>query len=148
MYGEDSARVQRRRQDRALADRNALADRIFFDRSPECTLALSHFLGCVPSRSLGREVDRILADGSYEKTVFFIRNQGFILATAARRISFADSLAFERVHEQTYRALGFELIDIPAGPLAGRVALILPDCPTRPWGDQPGSPLHHDRRTR
>jgi predicted ATPase len=24
----------RRRQDRALADRNALADRIFFDRSP------------------------------------------------------------------------------------------------------------------
>jgi predicted ATPase len=71
-----------------------------------------------------REVDRILTDGSYEKTVFFIRNQGFVLATAARRISFAVPLAFERVHEQIYRALGFRLIDVPAGPLAGRVALI------------------------
>jgi predicted ATPase len=116
--------LQRRRQDRALADGNALADGIFFDRSPVCTLALSRYLGCAPSRSLGHEVDRILSDGSYEKTVFFVRNQGFVQATAARRISFADSLAFERIHEQTYRDLGFRLIDIPAGPLVGRVALI------------------------
>jgi predicted ATPase len=57
-------------------------------------------------------------------TAFFIRNQGFIEPTAARRISFADSLAFERVHEQTYRGLGFQLIDVPAGPLAERAALI------------------------
>ena len=48
--------------------------------------------------------------------------------TAARRISFADSLAFERVHEETYRDLGFRLVDIPwavpGGPLPNRVALI------------------------
>jgi predicted ATPase len=60
----------------------------------------------------------------YEATVFFIRNQGFVQSTAARRISFADSLAFEQLHEQTYRDLGFQLVDVPAGPLPDRVTLI------------------------
>ncbi|HEY5396536.1 MAG TPA: hypothetical protein VIL16_14180 [Trebonia sp.] len=35
-----------------------------------------------------------------------------------------DSLVFERVHEQVYRDLGFQLVEVPAGPLAERVALI------------------------
>jgi len=69
-------------------------------------------------------VDSVVSDGSYAKTAFFIRNQGFVQPTAARRISFADSLAFEAIHEQTYRDLGFRLVDVPAGPLADRVALI------------------------
>ncbi len=55
---------------------------------------------------------------------FFIRNQGFVAPTAARRISFEDSLRFERIHEQTYAELGFRLVEVPAGPLADRVALI------------------------
>lgn len=114
--------LQRRRQDRALAGRNG--EIIFFDRSPVCTLALSRYAGLDPSRPLAREIDRAVSDGSYEKTVFFIRNQGFVAATAARRISFADSLVFERIHERTYRDLGFEVVDVPAGPLAERVALI------------------------
>ena len=38
--------------------------------------------------------------------------------------SFADSLTFERVHEETYRDPGSRLVDIPAGPLPDRVALI------------------------
>jgi predicted ATPase len=113
---------QRRRQDRALAGRNGGI--VFLDRSPVCTLALSRFAGLAASQSLAREVDRILSDGGYAKSVFFIRSQGFVEPTAARRINFADSLAFERIHEQTYRDLGFQLIDIPAAPLADRVALI------------------------
>ena len=112
--------LQRQRRERALAGRTV----VFFDRSPVCTLALSRYLGFAPSHLLAREVDRVRSDGFYEKTVFFIRNQGFVQATAARRISFADSLAFERVHEETYRELGFRLVDIPAGPLPDRVALI------------------------
>ena len=110
---------QRQRRERALAGRT-----VFFDRSPVCTLALSRYLGFAPSHLLAREVDRVRSDGFYENTVFFIRNQGFVQAAAARRISFADSLAFERVHEETYRGLGFRLVDIPAGPLPDRVALI------------------------
>ena len=53
-----------------------------------------------------------------------IRNQGFVQPTAARRISLEDSLAFERLHEQTYQELGFHLVEVPAGPLADRVALV------------------------
>ena len=75
-------------------------------------------------RLLAREVSRAAADGTYETTVFFIRNQGFVQATAARQISFEDSLFFERLHEQTYHDLGFQLVEVPAGPLADRVALI------------------------
>ena len=67
----------------------------------------------------------MVEERTYEPTVFFIRNQGFVTATAARRISFEDSLVFEQVHEQTYRDLGFQVVDVPAGPLADRVALIL-----------------------
>jgi predicted ATPase len=37
---------------------------------------------------------------------------------------FEDSLAFERLHEQIYRDLGFQLLDVPAGPLRRRVTLI------------------------
>ena len=114
--------LQRRRRERALAGRDRGI--VFFDRSPVCTLALSRYLGFVPSLCSLARLTACDPSGSYEKTVFFIRNQGFVQATAARRISFADSLAFERVHEETYRDLGFRLVDIPAGPLADRVALI------------------------
>lgn len=97
---------------------------VFFDRSPVCTLALSRFLGRPPSRLLAAEVDRVVAEGVYGDAVFFVRSLGFVTPTAARRISLADSLAFERVHEQTYLDLGFRLIDVPAGPLAGRAGLV------------------------
>jgi predicted ATPase len=57
-------------------------------------------------------------------TVFFDRNQGFVRATTARRISFEDSLAFEQLHEQAYRDIGFRLVEVPAGPLTERVTLV------------------------
>jgi predicted ATPase len=113
--------LQRRRRDAARMTAGAA---VFFDRSPVCTLALSRFLGFRDSRLLTEEVDRIIAERTYERAVFFIRNQGFVQPTAARRISFPESLAFEQLHEQTYRDLGFQLIDVPAGPLAGRTAQI------------------------
>ena len=64
---------------------------VFFDRSPACTLALSRYLGFTTSRLLAGEVSRMTAEGRYETTAFLIRNQGFVTATAARRISFEDS---------------------------------------------------------
>jgi predicted ATPase len=114
--------LQRDRQDRVLPASSG--EVVFADRSPVCTQALSRHLGYATSPLLGREVDRILAEGTYEKTVFFIRNQGHVQPTAARRISYADSLAFEQIHEQTYRDFGFQLVDVPAGPLPDRFALI------------------------
>ena len=110
--------LQRRRQDAALAA--AKAGVVFFDRSPVCTLALSRHLGYPASRVLTGEIDRVLAEDTYQTTVFFIRNQGYVRPTAARRITFEDSLAFEAIHDRTYRDLGFRLIDVPAGPLGPR----------------------------
>ncbi len=98
---------------------------VFFDRSPVCTLALARFLGFPPSPPLTAEVARLVREQVYQPTVFFVRNQGFVTPTAARRISFAESLAFEEVHERTYAELGFRLVDVPAGPLPDRVAAVL-----------------------
>jgi predicted ATPase len=97
---------------------------VFFDRSPVCTLALSRFLGQHPSALLSAEVDRVLAERVYDEAVFFVRSQGFVTPTAARRLTLTDALAFEKVHERTYRELGFTLIEVPAGPLLSRTELV------------------------
>jgi predicted ATPase len=115
--------LQRRRQESARAGAGDGAV-VFFDRSPVCTLALSRYLGLGPAPVAAGDIDRAVAEGGYETTAFFIRNQGFVQATAARRISFEDSLRFEAIHEQAYTELGFRLVEVPAGPLADRVALI------------------------
>ncbi|MEW1890667.1 AAA family ATPase [Streptomyces sp. IBSBF 3010] len=106
-----------------------------FDRSPVCTLALTTYLGWSVSPALTAELERITSEEVYERQVFFVRNLGFCEPTAARRISFQDSLAFEKIHEDSYRSLGYELIDIPAGGLAHRVAAVtstIAGAPPRP----------------
>ena len=64
--------------------------------------------------------------GTGGSSPFFFRIFGILqaLPKAARRISFTDSLAFERVHEAEYLGLGFEIVDVPAGPVAERAALV------------------------
>ena len=113
--------LQRRRQS-AAGGRDG--DVVFFDRSPVCTLALSRWIGCPESAELAAEVDRVVQAGVYARTVFFVEGLGFVTPTAARRISLADSLEFGEVHRRTYTELGFRLVDVPAGPLAGRVGLV------------------------
>ncbi|GAA3580517.1 AAA family ATPase [Kribbella ginsengisoli] len=95
-----------------------------FDRSPVCTHALVIYLGQPVSPALSEELERVVSERIYERRVFFIRNIGFCQQSAARRISFQESLAFEKVHEASYRLFGYELVDIPAGDLAQRVALV------------------------
>lgn len=112
-------------QQRRQAGAGRAAGPVFFDRSPVCTLALSRFLGRVTPPALLAEVERIVAERRYHPAVFFVRLQGFVTPTAARRIGLAESLTFEKVHEEAYREFGFRLVDVPAGPLADRVALVL-----------------------
>ena len=110
--------VQRNRRLRA----SQLPDRVqFHDRSAVCTAALAAWLGCPPSPLLADELERIQKESVFEKQVFFIRNLGFITPTAARRISFTETLQFERTHEETYRKYGFELLYIEPAPLFDRV---------------------------
>lgn len=113
--------LQRKRQLAAEADTRGV---VFFDRSPVCTLALCRYLDLTAPCDLFEEIERMVAERWYEQTAFFVRHQGFIHATAARRISFEDSLAFEKVHELTYREVGFDLYEVPAAPLPVRVAAV------------------------
>ena len=94
------------------------------DRSPLCTLALARHLRRPVSAALRAEIDRVLAEGVYEPTVFLVRPLGFIAASAARRITYAEALAFQGVHEAVYREHGFTLLDVPAAPPAARADLV------------------------
>jgi len=95
-----------------------------FDRSPICTLALAHYLERPVPPLLAEEVDRVLAQAIYRPRVFFVRLLGSITPTAARRITYPQSVRFERFHEQAYRRHGFELVDVPASGTQERADLV------------------------
>ncbi|MFG1869508.1 AAA family ATPase [Micromonospora arborensis] len=96
----------------------------FHDRSPLCTLALARHLGRDVGPDLATEIERITSEGTYQPLVFLVAPLGFLRRTAARRISYAESLTFARVHQQVYEAYGHRLVDVPPGPVRERVALI------------------------
>jgi predicted ATPase len=115
------AHLQRDRQIRASYQLNEIQ---FHDRSVVCTAALAIYLGHPFSPFLTGELERIQKEAVYQSRVFFIRNLGFITPTEARRISFEDALRFEKIHEETYRNFGFELVSVEPGSLAERVRII------------------------
>jgi predicted ATPase len=47
-----------------------------------------------------------------------------ITPTEARRITFEETLRFEKIHEETYRNFGFELISVEPGSVVERVNTI------------------------
>jgi len=123
--------LQRRRQLRASGEPG---DVQFHDRSAVCTAALAAYLGHPVSEALAFELERIRTEAIFQKRVFFIRNLGFITPTEARRISFEETLRFERIHEETYRDFGFEILSIEPGHLLDRVAAVeaaIPEVQTR-----------------
>lgn len=115
------ANLQRDRQIRAACQRDEIQ---FYDRSPVCTAALAIYLGYSVSPVLAGELERIRNEAIYQNRVFFIRNLGFITPTEARRITFEETLRFEKIHEETYRDFGFELLFIEPGGLIERVSAI------------------------
>jgi len=114
------AALQKQRQIRA-ADETVIQ---FHDRSVVCTAALADYLGHPRSGALVRELKRIETEAIFAKRVFFIQNLGFIAPSDARRISFEDALRFERLHEETYRSLGFEIVPVAPARLPDRVDAI------------------------
>ena len=121
-FVERIALMQRRRR---IASQVGPQDTAFHDRSVVCTLALNqHFERNAPA-ILIEEVEALKADRAMSKTVFFIEDLGFIENTAARRISYEDSVAFGALHEAAYAAHGFRLARIGAGPVDDRVTAIL-----------------------
>ena len=76
------------------------------------------------STTLADELQRIKNERIYQTQVFFIENLGFCAPTDARKISFEDSLKFEKVHEETYRSFGYECLRVAPSDLAARVEQI------------------------
>jgi predicted ATPase len=113
--------LQRRRRIAAAARRAPVR---FHDRSVICTQALCTYLERPIPNPLAREIEAVLGEAAFQPRVFFVRNIGFVTPTEARRISYADSLAFEALHQETYRAFGFELLEVAPGPLAERVSFV------------------------
>jgi predicted ATPase len=123
------AKLQRRRQVRTSGDTEEIQ---FHDRSAVCTAALAAYLGYPRSNILLRELKRIETDAVFQKCVYFIQTLGFVTPTQARRISFEDTLRFERVHEETYRSFGFELVPIAPGSVLDRADAIKRSAQARP----------------
>ena len=115
------ANLQKQRQMRASSDE---CDVQFHDRSVICTAALAAYLGYPLSETLSAELERIQAEAIYQRRVFFVRSLGFITPTEARRINFEEALRFERIHEETYRNLAFEILPVEPGSVQERVATI------------------------
>jgi len=115
------ARLQRDRQIRSSCQPDEIQ---FHDRSAVCTAALAIYLGHPYTPLLASELERIKKESIYERRVFFIRNLGFITPTDARRISFEETVRFEKIHEETYRDFGFELVPVEPASLMERVSII------------------------
>jgi predicted ATPase len=118
---DEVAKLQRDRQIRASYQPD---DVQFHDRCAVCTAALAVYLGHPFSPFLAGELERVKKEAIYQNQVFFIRNLGFITPTEARRITFDETVRFEKIHEETYRDLGFELVSVEPGSLVERVSLI------------------------
>src|SRR5262249_50846692 len=115
------ADLQRDRQIRASFQPDEVQ---FHDRCAVCTAALAHYLGYPVSPFLTSELERVKTEAIYQKRVFFVRNLGFVTPTDARRITFEETVRFEKIHEETYWNFGFELISVEPGSLAERVHII------------------------
>ena len=115
------ATLQRDRQIRAAYQPD---DVQFHDRCVVCTAALAVYLGYPFSPFLAGELERVRNEAIYQNRVLFIRNLGFVTPTDARRISYEDTLRFEKVHEETYRDFGFELVSVKPASLMERVSVI------------------------
>jgi len=115
------AKLQRDRQIRTSCQNDEVQ---FHDRCAVCTAALAIYLGYPVSPFLAAELERIQKEAVFQRRVFFVRNLGFVTPTEARRISFEETLRFERIHEETYRDFGFELITVEPGSIVERVGII------------------------
>jgi hypothetical protein len=69
----------------------------------------------------------LLAPSSLTRCVSrgFIEHLGFCQPTEARKITFEESLVFEKIHEETYTSLGYDLLKIAPDALSVRVHRIM-----------------------
>lgn len=118
---ETIVRLQQTRERRAVSMSDSVQ---FHDRSVICTAALAEYLHSPMPQCLLDELQRIKTGDLFERKVLFLRNLGFVTRTEVRRITYEETLRFERIHERTYHNIGFEIISIDPGSVSDRVRAI------------------------
>lgn len=113
--------LQQTRERRAVSATDGVQ---FHDRSVVCTAALADYLGFPRPQPLLQELRRVRAENVFQDRVLFLKNLGFITPTDARKITYEETVRFERIHERTYRDLGFEIILINPNSVSDRVKQI------------------------
>jgi predicted ATPase len=113
--------LQQTRERRALCAAEPVQ---FHDRCVVCTAALADYLGYPRPQNLQLELRRVRAENVFQSRVLFLQNLGFVTPTAARRITYEETVRFEEIHERVYRDLGFEITLIGPAPVADRVEQI------------------------
>lgn len=119
---DDIVRLQKQRQEQAVTMPGKVQ---FFDRSPIDAYVLCLYLGFTPTPVLMQDLERIKAENIYHSRVFFIENLGFCVSTAARQISFAAALEFEKLHEKIFQDMGYSCLKITKASLEERVQAVL-----------------------
>jgi predicted ATPase len=96
----------------------------FHDRSVVCTAALADYLRFPRPPKLLQELRRVREENVFQNRVLFLKNLGFVTPTEARRITYEETVRFEKIHERTYTDLGFDIASIDRGSVWDRVKLI------------------------
>ncbi|MDR3625051.1 MAG: AAA family ATPase [Chlamydiales bacterium] len=121
-FREKIVALQKQRQQELLAKNVHMA---FFDRSPIDTMSYCLHFGAVPTAELQHNVQEVVREGYYSRTVFFIEHLGFTEQTEIRAEADEESLAIGEKIKESYRNLGFKIIFIPKDTIEERVKSIL-----------------------
>lgn len=122
VFIDNIVNLQKQRQEQ---EQYSIINLQFYDRSPICTYALAIYLGFEPSIILLKEIESIIDNEIYQKKVFFIENIGFCTPSNVRKITYEQSIIFERIHREAYEKFGFECINIAAKPIKERTCDII-----------------------
>ncbi len=98
---------------------------IFFDRCPVDAISYDLLYDFEPTHPTIRIVQSLLDKNYYNKKVFLIENLGSCLQTEVRAETLDQVLKIESLLEKNYRALGFQIVRIPACPVEERARKIM-----------------------
>ena len=115
--------IDLQKEDRAAIARSDLAAKsLFFDRSEVDTISYCSYFGATPTPEIARDVADIVS--YYNPIVFLVENLGHCERTDVRPESVEEALKIESAIAESYRALGFQIVRIKAGPVEERAAAV------------------------
>ncbi len=120
-FNEKVAKLQEQRQKEA---ERSSGNGVFFDRCPVDAISYDLLYDFEPTHPTIRIVQSLIDENYYNKKVFLIENLGSCLQTEVRAETLEQVLKIEDLLEKNYRALGFQIVRIPACPVEDRAKII------------------------